>query len=346
MNLLSVVRTRLAFTLVELLVVIAIIGILVALLLPAVQAAREAARRTQCLNQVKEMTLGCINHHDTTKHFPTGGWGWNLVGDPDRGFGADQPGGWIYNILPFIEESALHDLGADGDEFKITAQQKQGARKVLESPLGIITCPTRRPNSIFRHQFGIHNAESTPNAVAGRSDYAINSGTWWVEYGGGPACSSDYQPAESYREWLQDATIVRRDPTRLNGISFQRSEVTMAQITDGTSHTILLGEKSVRPAYYHNGEDSGDNETWCTGFNNDNFRGVLGAGVRILVPVLDTDDRRVTETTVRFGSAHSSTWNVAFCDGSARPLSYDIDGQVVQYLANRHEGQAIDASSL
>ena len=99
-------RRRNGFTLVELLVVIAIIGVLVALLLPAIQAAREAARRTQCINNLKQLALGCQNHHDTHGHFPTGGWGWYWVGDPDRGFGKEQPGGWAYNLLPFFEQQA------------------------------------------------------------------------------------------------------------------------------------------------------------------------------------------------------------------------------------------------
>ena len=104
-----------AFTLVELLVVITIIGILIALLLPAVQAAREAARQVQCRNNLKQIALACLNHEQIQGFLPTGGWGTLWDGDPDRGFSVSQMGRWIYNILPYLEQPAIHDLGAGQD---------------------------------------------------------------------------------------------------------------------------------------------------------------------------------------------------------------------------------------
>src|SRR3954471_3015135 len=137
-------RIREGFTLVELLVVIAIIGILVALLLPAIQAAREAARRNQCVNNLKQLSLGVINHESAMKQLPSSGMGYSWVGDPNYGFGRKQPGGWIYNTLSFIEEQAIHDMGVGvGTNWNDAARKKIFAERA-QITIKLLICPSRR----------------------------------------------------------------------------------------------------------------------------------------------------------------------------------------------------------
>ena len=90
---------------------IAIVATLIGLALPAIQAAREAARAAQCKDNLKNLGLGATHHVNAYASFPSGGWGWDWVGDPDFGFLEKQPGGWVYNVLPFIEQKSIWSIG-------------------------------------------------------------------------------------------------------------------------------------------------------------------------------------------------------------------------------------------
>jgi prepilin-type N-terminal cleavage/methylation domain-containing protein len=132
---------RSGFTLIELLVVIAIIAILIALLVPAVQKVREAAARTQCTNNLKQMGLGMHMCHDANKVFPSGGWGWSWIGVPSRGTDISQPGGWLYNILPYVEQGNLRNSPtglATGGPFE------NAMLNIMATPLALFNCPSRR----------------------------------------------------------------------------------------------------------------------------------------------------------------------------------------------------------
>src|SRR5579859_225755 len=159
-------RRRRAFTLIELLVVIAIIGVLIGLLLPAVQKTREAANRVKCSNNLKQMGLGAHMVHDAYGHLPSGGWGWSWVGDPSRGSGKGQPGGWIYQLLPFVEQPGLY----------AEASTKAGAIKMIETTLPIYNCPSRRTGGPYAagNNSYLNFGGIKPPSMA-RTDYAANS---------------------------------------------------------------------------------------------------------------------------------------------------------------------------
>lgn len=321
---------RRGFTLVELLVVIAIIAMLVTLLLPAVQAAREAARRTQCANNLKNLGLACLNHESVSGWFPTGGWGWSWVGDADRGQGEQQPGGWLYNILPFMEEGAFHALAGDGIANEITDKQLKGTAQVISSPLPLINCPTRRESRAYANQTGAINSAAIP--LAGRADYAISCGSQKAnELNPGPA-SID----AGTNGWGPGSTTGRNGSGQIiySGFSFTNSKIGVNHVPDGLSKTIMIMEKHVFLEWYTTGDDWGDNETWCTGFNNDNFR------VTQYTPVRDAATNRYTKSAGRYmtGSAHDAGINVCNGDGSVRMVEYGVEREIYQQMGHRDNG--------
>lgn len=335
-------------------IVVGILGLLFTLMVPAAQRARESARNIACKSNLKQLAIAGFGHHDVHGHYPTGGWGWYWVGDADRGFGADQPGGWMFNLLPYVEEYSLFDRAGDGDQDHLSRIQRVGAAQIVQTPLSIINCPTRRPNVVYpmtaNEGGGSGFFNSITPAVAGRGDYAANSGhvynEWPVrELGRGPSNYADAHVWTINRYWGgEQPTVFRQVPDQIamTGISFERSKIAMKQVTDGMSHTYFIGEKHVPQLAYATGFDYGDNETWCTGFNNDNYRKtarVEGKEIIEAAPVRD-DTVGVAEHWGRFGSAHLASWNAAFCDGSVRGISYDIDWRVHRDLGNRLDGAA------
>ena len=158
------------FTLIELLVVIGIIGILIALLIPAVQAAREAARRTSCSNNLKQLGLGFQLHYEQHGFFPTGGWGQDWVGDPDGGFADQQPGGWIYNVLPYIEAQTLRDIG----KLQAPPAKRTALVELLQSPLSTLHCPSRRIAELFPYKGPTMLENVDPPSDVAKTDYAVN----------------------------------------------------------------------------------------------------------------------------------------------------------------------------
>ena len=333
-----------AFTLVELLVVIAIIGLLIAILLPAIQASRETARKTQCKNNLKQIGTGFLHHENAQRFFPSSGWGLLWVGDPDGGFGATQPGGWAYSILPYMEYEALYDAGNrlkdlmpfhDLDESNDPTFADDYFLRLVTTVVPLFNCPSKRPADLYPMNAIqgklANNVPSCSNANGcrvARGDYLANSGNIYA--------GDLYGPPLSFGDPLYPAPHYNRAQ---NGISFVGSEIRVSKVTDGTSKTLMVGEKFQNPDNYYTGADPTDNQCVYSGHDSDTngYTGSNEAGLTDTVAYRPRQDESGKRYDYHFGSAHLEGLNVAFCDGSVHFIDYEVSGRVWYVLGGRDD---------
>ncbi len=354
---------RRGFTLVELLVVIAIIGILVALLLPAVQAAREAARRTQCKNNLKNVGLAIQNHVSTYGVFPTAGASfgeraeWYMAqGKP---YGPKKQGmSWAYQVLPFIEEGVI--------------QSQTDTLQLQASPVPIFNCPSRRSPTLYNSQFfgpsylmdyasaqpGTQLSATIATLTDPARDGEVHQRMHTVFWAGRAGGWNGSPPPDG---GVYDGVIVR-SPWRLNprpdasnrqfsppGVVVKNvpSPVRIAQITDGTSKTMLIGEKWVYASDYEGGGPS-DDRGWLDGWDPDTVRlTCTPPSPDGSFPLLmqNSQEKGQDNQAYLFGSAHAGGFNAAFADGSVRSIQYDIDPYVLNSVGTR-SGESLNETTV
>lgn len=363
-----------AFTLVELLVVIAIIGVLVALLLPAVQAAREAARRTQCKNNLKQVGLATQNFTDTNKFFPLGGttpwpvFDWYFTGGKPNG-PLRQGLGWAYQLLPYLEQGVVQQAAAAGFD-PATA----GADLILSDiSVAAYYCPSRRgptrgtasaipgAEGYWLLDYAAANggpsrpeANSDPDNPTGDFDSLLanpaaggkNGDTVAYLHWGCSDCDEGLSAdPQVYRGIIQRSDWDTDEPNKGRSLGFTK-KVSFQQITDGSSNTLWVSEKRLRPSNYETGQ-GWDDRGWSDGWDYDTVRSTMfpiGPDTETPTPAAFTSE--ATPYAWAFGAAHPGGINAVFADGSVHSISYDADQEVFNRLGNRDDGETVSGLDL
>lgn len=331
--------SRRGFTLVELLVVIAIIGVLVALLLPAVQAAREAARRTDCRNRMRQLGIAVQNYHDVKRELPP-----SRIGD--------WYATWLYLVLPYIEQSNVSNLWDEKNGYVASAPPE-----FREFSIPTFICPSQG-----HEQLVVLDSENVSGSLA---DYQVFTASTLPQVvtrasnpgSGNPTPASIIASSDGWDNATMhgcDGAIIqphRYEDLRLimpetptASIRSWKSRTALRHITDGTSNTYMIGEVA-RWVTEREDPNTGEIRGNHTFDGNDNRGQICGLNARFA-----TDNERspgerdltfwaANEWECGIGSAHNGIVNVVMVDASVQSVSIDIDPEVVDGMITREGGE-------
>ena len=365
-----------AFTLVELLVVITIIGIIMALALPTLNAARESARILQCKNNLRQLGMAAQVHNSEQTVLPSGGWGWHYAGAPSRGFRELQPGGWTYNVLPFMDNLALHN---------------SPGKARFTSPVPQFHCPSKRKPILYPLRQDVsgwllmrlcdENMQSPYTyklQTIARADYAGNGGTRADPVMAGTATAFSGSLDKYIKAPNSEAVVGLRAfwKTQVHGLNNCNGAVCLGtgqsiqaiSEQDGSTNTVMYGERHINPDDYFNGSASDDDQGWDQGYDRDTIRWG-GADEKIFgmarndlnytpaiiskiqeyytrknlsknhwIPI---QDKAGYTSPARWGSPHGDSINFVMVDSSVKSVNYGVDPFVFYCLCNYKDGQGI-----